>query len=174
MIVSRNIHIDEWQVYKSLSLAALSDAPYAFTETVREAEKIADDAWRETTRRKAGANDEMCALALDHHHPVGMAAGLRDDIYPDIACLVGMWIDPRYRGTNAAPSVVTQVEKWVVSRGARILVAGVIKGNSRAAAFYQKMGFVPADDLRIIAMGIDGCEHIFAKRLKPKPFLQTG
>ena len=167
MITIRNILPDEWRDFKALSLAALSDAPYAFSETVDAARQKTDAAWQAMTRQKAGGNDAVCALAFDHHRPVGMAAGLRDDICPEIACLIGMWVHPGYRGTGAALSLVAYVEKWAASAGARTLIAGVMKGNARAARFYRKAGFVPADDLRILSMGIDGCEHIFARHLAP-------
>lgn len=168
MIAIRNIYPAQWRIFKSLSLSALSEAPYAFSETVAEAEAKDDIDWQEMTRRKSTGTDEVCALAFDHLRPVGMAGGLHDDICPEIACLIGMWVDSGYRGTNVAMSLVSWIAKWAESRGARALVAGVVKGNSRAAAFYQKAGFTPADHLRIISMGIDGCEHIFAKDLKKR------
>jgi GNAT superfamily N-acetyltransferase len=57
-----------------------------------------------------------------------------------------MWVEPALRGTGVASRLVGMVTWWAVALGTERLVLHVTDGNRRAAAFYERQGFVATDD----------------------------
>jgi GNAT superfamily N-acetyltransferase len=102
-----------------------------------------DEFWRGGAEGGAKGETSFCALAFDDDQPIGMAVGITDQDESALAYLAAMWVAPEHRGTDAASLLVDSVARWAASRGAKILFAGVLEGNTRAAAFFQKVGFVP-------------------------------
>jgi GNAT superfamily N-acetyltransferase len=143
MTLVRQIQPDEWQLLRSVRLAALEDAPAAFSETLAEARAMPDEFWQDRAERGARGETSFCALAFDGGQPIGMAVGIADPDEGALAYLAAVWVAPAHRATDAAPLLVDSVARWAASRGARILFAGVLEGNTRAAAFFRKVGFVP-------------------------------
>jgi GNAT superfamily N-acetyltransferase len=143
MTMVRQIQPDEWQVLRSVRLAALADAPTAFSETLTDARAMPDEFWRGLAERGARGEASFCALAFDNGQAIGMALGMADPADSALAYLAAVWVAPEHRGTDAAPMLVDSVARWAASRGARMLFAGVLEGNTRAAAFFQKVGFAP-------------------------------
>ena len=142
MTIVRQIQPDEWDILRSVRLAALEDAPEAFSETLAEVRIMTDDFWQGRAERGAKGETSFCAMAFDVGQPIGMAVGIADQSNSAMAYLAAMWVAPRHRGTDAAPLLVDSVARWAASHGALILFAGVREGNVRAAAFYRKVGFV--------------------------------
>jgi RimJ/RimL family protein N-acetyltransferase len=146
------IRSDEWRVLKDLRLAALRDAPYAFSARLSEAEAQPDDFWQTAAADRAAAPDSCTffARAADGT-PVGMAGGFRDGEFRDVAHLVAVWVAPDWRGAGVAAPLVEAVCAWAVAPpGASRVTAYVSEGNARALRFYEKIGFIrqPPDALR--------------------------
>jgi len=141
MIDIRQIQRDEWEIGRSVRLAALQDSPCAFSETYANAVVMPDDFWRGRAERGARGEASFSALAFADDEPIGMAVGLADPEDSAVAYLVAMWVAPEHRGTHVASSLVDAVADWAASRGASNVFAGVLLGNSRAASFYRKVGF---------------------------------
>jgi GNAT superfamily N-acetyltransferase len=162
----RQIQPDEWQVLRAVRLAALQDAPTAFSETLAEARAMPDESWRDRAQRDAKGETSFCALAFDDGQPIGMAVGISDPDDSALAYLAAMWVAPEYRGTDAAPLLVDSVTRWAASLGAKILFAGVLEGNTRAAAFFQKVGFVPHTGTVPDHPTINGSGLVLSKKLQ--------
>jgi GNAT superfamily N-acetyltransferase len=132
---------DEWAAMRQIRLAALADAPGAFTSTLEREQGFDESRWLERIAPGgsfgAWAGTEM----------VGIASCFPDDDpdfpVPDAWQLVGMWVSPPYRGSGVADRIVTAVGEHVESAGARTLVLWVIEVNGRARAFYQRLGLHP-------------------------------
>ena len=73
--------------------------------------------------------------------PVGMVAAFIPEgaTIPD---LVSMWVAPEQRGTPLATNLVESVIGWVGDEGFNSVELWVTRGNDRAQAFYERMGFV--------------------------------
>ena len=162
MIDVRQLQPGEWQLHRSIRLAALADAPYAFGSTYEREIAFTESKWRERASSGAEGKGSICIIAVDGDQGVGIAGGIthRDDAR--VSQLVSMWVHADHRGTDVAARLVAQVEVWAFDRGSERIVCGVTPGNDRAARFYQRMGFETCDD--DLAVG-SACELILTKPL---------
>ena len=141
MIRIRRVKSDDWQLVKALRLAALSDAPEAFSESLEAARATPDDVWQARIRQNAEGVLSICFLAFAARQPVGIAVGLADPTDKVTVRLASMWVAPSYRGTDAAGKLLNLVVAWAKSGGAEKLLASVTVNNQRAMRFYCKAGF---------------------------------
>lgn len=124
----------DWAALRSARLAALAEAPYAFSSTLERELGFDDDVWR--SRIRSGA----IFAAWSASGIVGMATGRLSDENPDWE-LVGMWVSPDWRGTGVADRLVGAVCDHVLGTGAERICLWVVETNLRAVAFYQRLGF---------------------------------
>ena len=64
MITTRRIRPGEVQLFKSLRLRALQDAPYAFSSTYEAALQRTDQSWQEQAERTAQGMDRATFIAF--------------------------------------------------------------------------------------------------------------
>ncbi len=166
MSVVRQIKADEWELLRSVCLAALSEAPYAFTVTREEARQVPDAEWQRRARSGAEGKESFCVLGFEKVLPIGIAVGLTDTSDRKVAYLVSMWVAPSYRGTNLASSLVNSVMAWARGIRAHLLLAGITRGNVRAVAFYRKLGFEPYEGPIPNHPATSCCQVVLGKRLK--------
>ena len=146
MVDIRQLKNEEWELYRSIRLAALSDNPQAFGSTYEREIAFKESTWREQTTRGAGGKDSIFFIALFGDEGVGIAGGITTPKYPRVSQLVSMWVHVDHRETDVAARLIAQVEVWAFDRGSESLVCGVTGGNDRALIFYEKIGFEPYDD----------------------------
>lgn len=128
----------DWETLKAVRLAALLDAPTAFGVSHASAAAYTDAQWQE---RASGRNGTEFLLAFDAEtgNAIGMAARA---VSAQQECnLIGMWVQPAYRGTPAAAALVQAVQAGAVADGHKRVVLDVSPDNARASAFYRKLGF---------------------------------
>ena len=133
---------EQWLVYRDLRLAALAEAPYAFSSTLERELAFDDQVWQQ----RLGAPAAATFLAWDGEQVVGMATGKPEDPDDEFAVpgawqLVGMWVSPAVRGTGVAGALVEAVAGHVRDAGAPALVLWVTEVNDRARSFYERIGF---------------------------------
>jgi GNAT superfamily N-acetyltransferase len=151
-VVVRRVGPDQWTVYREVRLAALAEAPYAFSSTFEREQAFSDDVWRQRLDSVAAAT----FLAWQGQEPVGTATGKIDDPEDEFAVpgswqLVGMWVGPAARRTGVADRLVEAVAQHAGEvGGARSLVLWVTEKNDRARRFYQRMGFVPTGGRQLV------------------------
>ena len=127
----------DWRALKAVRLAALLDAPTAFGVTHASAAAYADADWQQ---RAASAVQRAYVLAFDGDMAVGLAAHAQAS---DGAChLLAMWVAPAWRGSDAASRLVALAKQRAIAAGHASMVLDVAPENARAAAFYQRQGFV--------------------------------
>jgi GNAT superfamily N-acetyltransferase len=161
----RRLRADEWTRLKQVRLAALADAPYAFSKPLARARDLTDEDWQRVAREGAGGEVSCGVLAWAGDRPVGLAFGLPDADDPHRAYLVSMWVAPDHRGGPVAEQLLLAVEDWARGRGARELQAGVTGCNERAAAFYAKRGYLRRESCGPRHAATEGCEIVLAKAL---------
>jgi len=128
---------DDWRALKTVRLAALLDAPTAFGVTHASAAAYADADWQQ---RAASSAQRAYVLAFDGNNPVGIAAHA---VSGEGEChLLAMWVAPAWRGSDAATRLVALVKQRAMAGGHARMVLDVAPENARAAAFYQRQGFV--------------------------------
>ncbi|MGK5055554.1 GNAT family N-acetyltransferase [Janthinobacterium sp. LB2P49] len=127
----------DWPALKAARLAALLDAPTAFGASHTSAARFSDADWQQ---RAISTPQRTFFLAFDGDKPIGLAAQV---VAADGEChLIAMWVAQQYRGMAVAQELVEAVKQRAVDNGHARLVLDVAPENTRAAAFYQKQGFV--------------------------------
>lgn len=135
---------DEWATVRDVRLAALADAPDAFGSTLaREADR-GEPQWRCRIRAWPWF------LAWRAGRPAGLVAAVPDQAASGPPAggrrawhLVSMWVSPQARGHGVADLLIATVMEHAEAAGAPRVTLWVALGNSRARAFYQRMGFTP-------------------------------
>ena len=150
----RRLAVDDWQQARAARLAALADAPYAFSSTLAKEQAYGDELWRSRagSGRTFGAFDRATIVGLATGIPADELDGrtpgearnghLSDSVQRDWH-LVGMWVAPDYRGRGVADRLVDAVCERAGEAGATTVMLWVTEGNDRAAALYRRHGFGP-------------------------------
>lgn len=141
-VTVRALQADDWTIYRELRLAALRDAPDAFSSTFEEEQQFGEELWRERMRRSARL------LATVDDEPVGVVSvGSSDE--PGVAQLFGMWVVPAQRGGGVAWRLTESAADHARSQGSRALQLWVSTDNGRAVAFFSSYGFRPGNARRL-------------------------
>lgn len=138
MIVVRELSGDNWAEWRELRLAALREAPEAFSSKLADwqGESDTEPNWRARLRTVS-----FNVLADLDGVPSGMASGHLAE-GGDKAELLSMWVSPSARGRGVGDALVQTVVRWSEGRGAGELALRVMPGNGHATALYERHGFV--------------------------------
>ncbi|GAA4412641.1 hypothetical protein GCM10023168_34660 [Fodinibacter luteus] len=127
-----------WRTYRDVRIAALIDSPRAFWSTYTEVAGRTEDEWRRFPEQVTAW------LALDGDRPVGTVGLWRADDQPaDETTLIGMWVATVARGTDVAERLVRTALLAAADAGIRRVTLDVAHENTRAWAFYTRLGFRP-------------------------------
>jgi len=130
-----------WRLWRDLRLAALAEAPAAFTSRLADWRDADEQRWRERLAIPGSVN----LVALLDGTPAGMASGLPgQDGTPHLS---SMWVSPAGRGQGIGDRLVQAVAEWAGQRGAAALRLTVAEGNERAVAMYRRNGLAGTGDL---------------------------
>jgi ribosomal protein S18 acetylase RimI-like enzyme len=134
---------EDWRDLRAVRLAALADTPTAFVTTLAQAAAYSDEEWQ----RRAGSHQPSGAPAVGFlaytaaGEPVGMLGG--GVVTPQRALVWGVWVAPEHRGGGLAEQLMAAIEDWARDEaGVSELMLEVNEQNSRARAFYSRLGFV--------------------------------
>lgn len=128
----------QWQLHKQVRLAALAEAPYAFSTTLESAQARSDADWQSLTERYARSLDSVTYFAFQGEQPCGMAACVRQE---DQAEMFAVWVDPASRRMGVGRALIDYAIDWAASQGVTILKVGVFDDNQGARALYTAAGF---------------------------------
>jgi GNAT superfamily N-acetyltransferase len=134
---------------RDVRLRALTDAPEAFASSLAREEAFDDDEW---IRR---VTDNAWYLARADGVTVGLACGIPEPDDDGGRHLVGMWVDPAFRGRGLADLLVAAVMAWARREGAQFVALWVVDGNDRARVFYERLGFEATGEQQPVP-GTDG------------------
>ena len=156
-ITVRPLGEDDWQDYRAVRLAALSESPEAFAADAAQEESYDESFWRERmtqSSRLIAENDGEAVGVVS----VGQAK-VRDSSAGE---LFGLWVRPEARGSGVATHLVKNGASLARDRGQSHLVYWVGTDNGRAVAFASGIGFRPTDFRRPmrVASEEDGDEEV--------------
>lgn len=148
--VIRPVRADEWAASRELRLTALRDpvAHIAYMDTYEEAVARPDSWWQERT---ANGAQQFIAETADGSWVANAAVLIEEAGSTDWAGsvvarrqghLVGVYVDPRYRGSGLAKALFRTALEWAWGRGAERVRLLVHVDNARALGAYRKAGFV--------------------------------
>jgi ribosomal protein S18 acetylase RimI-like enzyme len=128
---------DDWRTWRRLRLAALAEAPYAFSS--RLADWQGDGDREERWRARLGIPGSCNIVAVLDGEPAGMASGVPAG--EGAAELISMWVSPAARGHGVGDHLVRAVARWARQAGSEVLRLAAAQGNENAAELYRRNGF---------------------------------
>ncbi len=137
---------EDWQLHRALRLAALADAPYAFTTQLADVADRSDEAWADVTYRRATDPNGITYFAFVDGEPCGMAACVLTELGAE---MLAVWVAPHHRRQGVAEAMVDYAQAWTLARGVDQLVVGVYTDNAGAIALYRRVGFVETGAARV-------------------------
>lgn len=134
----RRIGPDDWALLRSVRLAGLEEAPYAFRRTVEEARRYRESQWRQQAgdRTLEGKPSATFVAVRPDGSGAGMAVGIDDG---EAVHVVGVWVAPEDRGSGVIDRLLETVARWAPRPRLTLTVA---IGNDRARRVYERHGFV--------------------------------
>ncbi|MCC6375479.1 MAG: GNAT family N-acetyltransferase [Microbacteriaceae bacterium] len=127
---------DDWEQAREVRILALTSDPIAFCSNVEKERQLTESDWR---RR---LTESYTVLGWNGRIPVATATGKVDQHETGAREMVGVWLDPSSRGTDAASRLVKEIIDWARVERATALSLWVMENNVRAKRFYQRIGFV--------------------------------
>ncbi|WP_171940484.1 GNAT family N-acetyltransferase [Herbaspirillum rubrisubalbicans] len=167
----RQISKDDGETLRSIRIAALTDAPYAFGATLEEALAQPLDEFDATAVRHA-TSETSTSFFLNHEMSVvGTVGAFIEAASSGQAYICALWLEPNHRGSNGATMLVDEANRWLFTRGVESVNAWVANSNARAAAFYRKFGFTPTARTQRLPSGlyIILCKRTIGRKLSPCP-----
>ncbi|EDY44843.2 GNAT family N-acetyltransferase [Streptomyces sp. SPB074] len=157
MNVIRAVVAEDWPRARELRLAALRDsvAHLALLDTYENALTKPDAVWRgQAANSEAGVTSRQFVAVAPDGSWVGSAAGIVEEagvrdyfglpVEERQAQLVGVYVRPEHRGgRRVLGPLVAAAREWADEVGVGRLRLFVHAENGRAAASYEKLGFVP-------------------------------
>ncbi len=136
----------EWQTFRDVRLASLSDAPGAFGARHADWVGASEERWRSRL-----TDVPFTVVARSEGRGVGVVSGAPSESHVE---LISMWVAPDHRGTGLAGRLIGEVVAWADARGLDTALM-VRDDNARAIRAYEHAGFVdlgvppdwPADEL---------------------------
>jgi ribosomal protein S18 acetylase RimI-like enzyme len=130
------IDADLWQEWREMRLAALTEAPHAFSSTLEDWSGTGDaeDRWRERL-----VNVPLNLNAELDGRPAGMVSATHP-IDGEVE-LISLWVAPFSRGSGVGDALVESITRWTLDQGGDRLALAVRHANLRAIAFYERQGF---------------------------------
>lgn len=144
-VAIRRFGAGEWREFRALRLRALGDAPLAFGSTL-ERESAYDEArWRRVAASAAAGVEDVGIVAVAGGQWVGMARGYlgpSDEVEPQtVVWLVGVFVEPAWRGRGIARAVSAEVVDWARQSGVAEVHLHVADWNDAARRTYEALGF---------------------------------
>ncbi len=138
VISIRAISPDEWRLFRSLRLAALEEAPDAFSTPLSQwkGEGDAELRWR---RRLITVPLNLVAY-LDGR-PVGLASGTSPTARRETE-LISMWVAPFARRKGIGAALIDAVISWAKTQGFERVTLDVREANAGAIGLYAHCGFI--------------------------------
>ena len=129
---------EDWAGWRALRLAALAEAPDAFSSTLADWTGAGDteERWR---ARLSGVPFNV--VASFDGQPAGMVSGTLPD-GSGAAELLSTWVSPAARGHAVGDALVEAVIGWASDQMAGRLRLGVREANEHAIALYRRHGFI--------------------------------
>jgi GNAT superfamily N-acetyltransferase len=126
---------EDWQVFRTVRLAALKEAPYAFGSKYEDEMSASETSWR-------GRISGWTRFAAEVDGQVAGLVGSGPGELAGTAALTSLWVDPRFRGRGLGTALIEAVVEWARGQDLSQVLLWVAEGNKHAEALYQRNGFV--------------------------------
>ena len=161
MIEIQVLRSDELHIWKKLRLEALAEAPYAFGDTIEEAQQRTDKEWESSLLE----GDGKLFIAKYDGSPVGMARVRRSPNAASSSGLYSMWVSPSARSKGIGKALMNAALAWAGVAGVDEMVLYVTQGSDAAKRLYLASGFVETGELQPLRSSPDIQMEAMAKRI---------
>jgi GNAT superfamily N-acetyltransferase len=122
----------------------LTDAPYAFGETMAEAQARTVDEWNQYIEDTMIAPRHSAFIAFDQAGTCGFIAGdkANPQAPPDTVLVSRLWVASRQRGIGLGRKLMDTVTTWARDHNAQFIALGVTEMNVNAIKFYEHLGYI--------------------------------
>ncbi|MFB3894689.1 MAG: GNAT family N-acetyltransferase [bacterium] len=132
----RRIKAQDWEIFKSMRLAALLQNGNQFGQTYEQVKEYSDTRWQEETKKAAESDELYLVLAFDKDNPIGITGCVRT---PDFGKIFAVWVDPPHRGKSIGRRLVSAIMDIA---GCEVYKLTVVADNLPAIRTYANLGFV--------------------------------
>ena len=140
MIAIERITLGSALVFKDVRLRALLEAPTAFSSTFAKESAFPDEEWKKRAMRWS-SGPSAGFLAFDGDRGCGMVFSFAEELDPQRAQVVSMWVAPEVRREGVGRRLIETVVEWARGRRMRDVKLMVTSVNHGAIAFYECLGF---------------------------------
>jgi len=127
---------EDWEILKTVRLAALQDAPTAFGLSYATAAAYSEQQWRD---RASPQTQPQFLVAMEQDQAIGL---IGDAISPSGEYnLIAMWVHPKRRSMGIAGRLVNAIQTRAIERGHWRIVLSVSPDNAHAVDLYRRHGF---------------------------------
>ncbi len=130
-----------WQLYKSVRLQALKDAPDSYGSTFEQEAVLSDTEWKSRLDLEMRDITALPLVATKHGEPVGLAWGLVDAQASSITHVYQMWVSPTVRGKGIGKLLLREITSWAIGRRCTHMRLSVTTSNDAAVHLYRAYGF---------------------------------
>ena len=141
MILIKRITPETAFVFKQVRLRALAESPTAFSSTYARESLFPDEEWVRRAARWGGEGNDAIFLAFDDEYACGIIGSYVEPENCNLAQVISMWVDPRYRRRGVGKALIDGVMEWNRARDVSELVLMVTSVNIGAIAFYEQLRF---------------------------------
>ena len=125
---------DDWERFRTVRLASLSESPAAFGSRHADWVDAAAGRWRARLTQVP-----LTLLAQEGTQVMGVVSG--QPVGEAWVELISMWVAPAARGSGVAARLIDAVAHWAAEQG-RGTYLMVRSDNTRARKAYERAGFV--------------------------------
>jgi ribosomal protein S18 acetylase RimI-like enzyme len=140
----RRIRADEGLHNRDVRIRGLVESPDAFQSTVAGAEARPEAYWHELAQVLARGEARVLFVIDSGDRFEGTAGGTLYDRRTMVE-VVGVWVDPAYRGRGLGTALVEEALAWGRERGATRARLWVHDQNQTAIRLYERLGFTMTD-----------------------------
>lgn len=144
----RRANAGDAALIRAMRIASLTEAPYAFGAKLEDVLAQSEREFVETAKRHSTSNSSTSFFLFSGVDAVGSIGAFFEQGDARRAFICALWVDPAHRGTPAAALLVSTAIEWLGSQGAKTVFAWVADGNTRALAFYRRIGFLATDEVQ--------------------------
>lgn len=142
-MIIRELHPNEWKIYRDIRLESLKNEPLAFLSNYEGMLERTEESWREgliaTTKPRS-----FILFAIKNNEAIGMIGTYQDNGDEEIGIinLFGVYVRPQYRGTGVAEKLMEEVVKRTKAiKSIKKIRCKVYYDHITAQKFYEKIGF---------------------------------
>lgn len=153
---------EDWQVWRSIRLAALHDAPDSFRTTHAEVAQREDSYWIDVAHRGAELPHLETYLAFRAEECVGTTFCWVEGTELGIAA---MWVAPQARRAGVGSRLLEAALEFGRTRDAQRATLWVTDGNTSAERLYAEAGFTVTGTTDLLRPGSDRTVSELARQL---------